>query len=155
MQVTPRLQVRVGCEFEDEVAAPSPALVQVAPRADGSGRVLEETWERSSDTPMETCVDLYGNPVRRMVLEEGRARLRYDAVVEVDAVADEVDLGAAQHRVEDLPFEAVLFLLSRRVCLSDDQMRTAWELFGSAQPGWALAQAMCEWVHDNLQFASG
>jgi transglutaminase-like putative cysteine protease len=155
MQVAPRLQVRVGCEFEYDVAAPSPALVQVAPRADGNCRVLEETWERSSDTPMETCVDLYGNPVRRMVLEEGRARLRYDAVVEVDAVADEVDLGAVQHRVEDLPFEAVHFLLASRYCLSDDQMRTAWELFGSAQPGWALAQAMCDWVHDNIQFAYG
>ena len=63
MQVAPRLQVRVGCEFAYDVAAPSPALVQVAPRADGNCRVLEETWERSSDTPMETCVDLYGNPV--------------------------------------------------------------------------------------------
>jgi transglutaminase-like putative cysteine protease len=155
MQIPPRLQVRVGCEFEYDVGAPSPALVQVAPRADGNCSVLEETWERSSDTPMESCVDLYGNPVRRMSLEAGRARLRYDAVVEVDAVADEVDLGAVQHRVEDLPFEAVHFLLASRYCLSDDQMRTAWELFGSAEPGWALAQAMCDWVHDNIQFAYG
>jgi transglutaminase-like putative cysteine protease len=155
MQIPPRLRLRVGCEFEYDVAAPSPALVQVAPRVDGSCRVLEEAWERSADAQMESCVDLYGNPVRRMSLEAGRARLRYDAVVEVDAAADEVDLGAVQHRVEDLPFEVVHFLLASRYCLSDDQMQAAWALFGSAEPGWALAQAMCDWVHENIQFAYG
>jgi transglutaminase-like putative cysteine protease len=156
MQIPPRLRLRVGCEFEYDVGAPSPALVQVAPRPAAGCRVLEEGWEqRAATAPMESFVDLYGNTVRRIVVEKGAACLRYEAVVEVDSAADEVDPQAVQHLVEDLPPETMHFLFASRYCLSDVQMGTAWELFGFLRPGWARAQAICEWVHTNIGFEYG
>src|SRR5439155_1760677 len=34
-------------------------------------------------------------------------------------------------------------------------MGMAWELFGQTEPGSARVQAICDWVHDNIQFQYG
>ena len=31
----------------------------------------------------------------------------------------------------------------------------AWELFGAVEPGWARAQAVSDWVHENVSFQAG
>jgi transglutaminase-like putative cysteine protease len=149
------LRLKIGCDFEYDVAVPSPALIQVAPRLDGNGRVLEETWNQGTGAPMERLHDLFGNPVRRTILEKGTVRLGYDALVELDGGADDAGLGAVQHRVEDLPPQTLPFLFASRYCLSDEQMGTAWELFGDTEPGWARVQAVCDWVHTNIGFQYG
>lgn len=155
MQMSSPLRLKIGCDFEYDVAVPSPALVQVAPRLDGNSRVLEEAWKKGTDAPLESFYDLYGNPVRRIILQKGVARLGYDALVEVDGGADDVGPDAVQHRVEDLPSETLPFLFASRYCLSDDQMGTAWELFGHTELGWARVQAICDWVHTNIRFQYG
>ena len=149
------LRLRVGCEFTYDVSAPSPAVIQVVPRRGETARVVEESWELEPEAAIDVFEDLYGNQNRRTVLGEGPARLRYDALVEVPYLEDEVDEDAVQHPVEDLPGELFHFLLPSRYCVSDDLMVTAWELFGDTPAGWARAQAICDWVHSNLAFQYG
>jgi transglutaminase-like putative cysteine protease len=155
VQARQEIRLRVGCEFTYEVAAPSPATIQVAPRPGEVARVLEDIWELSPEATMDVVQDLYGNQIRRTVLGEGTARLRYDALVEVPAAADGVGESAVQHRIEELDGEQLHFLLPSRYCLSDELMSTAWELFGETEPGWARAQAISDWVHSNLEFQYG
>jgi transglutaminase-like putative cysteine protease len=73
-------------------------------------------------------------------------------MMEISGDPDDVDLSAPQHPVEDLPDEVLLFTLPSRYCLSDALLNTAWELFGNAQPGWSRVQAVCDWIHDNIEY---
>ena len=56
--------------------------------------------------------------------------------VEVATAFDETDVGAVQLPLEDLPDDAMMFLLPSRFCLSDLLHDEAWELFGAIDPGW-------------------
>jgi transglutaminase-like putative cysteine protease len=149
------IRVRAGCEFTYEVSAPSPAAIQVAPRLGEVARVLHDSWDLTPEAKLDVVGDLYGNQIRRTVLGQGSARFRYDALVEVPAAADEVGESAVQHPVQELGGEQLHFLLPSRYCLSDELMDTAWNLFGATEPGWTRAQAISDWVHDNLQFQYG
>ena len=59
---------------------------------------------------------------------------------------------ALQVRVEELPEEALLFLLASRFCESDRLLELAWTLFGTTDPGWARVQAICDFVHQHITF---
>ena len=45
-----------------------------------------------------------------------------------------------------------MFLLGSRYCDTQKLTEQAWSLFGKIQGGWARAQAICQYVHDRIQF---
>ncbi|TME08572.1 MAG: transglutaminase family protein [Chloroflexi bacterium] len=149
------INLRVGCEFKYDVAAPTTATVQVRPRSDSTHRLVTEAWSTQPPVPVDEYSDLYGNPIKRLVMPSGPLVLTYDAVV---AVPDEPDADASkapQASVDGVPGDLLHFTLPSRYCLSDELMATAWELFGQSEPGGPRVQAICDWVHDNIQFQYG
>jgi transglutaminase-like putative cysteine protease len=149
------MHIRVGCEFRYEVTWPTPTVIQVQPRRDGEHRVLQETWQTTPDLPQHTFYDIYGNRCQRLLMSVGEQVFRYDALVEVSGKPDEVAPDAVQMPVEELPDDVLHYTLPSRFCLSDMLSDTAWQLFGSIEPGWARVQAICDWVHTNIQFQYG
>jgi transglutaminase-like putative cysteine protease len=149
------LRLRVGCAITYGLAASVPALVQVAARRGESVDVLRETWELDPVAELDELSDPYGNTIHRVTLGPGTSRFRYDATVEVPGQPDEVRADAHQHAIEELPAEALHYLLASRYCESDALAPTALGLFGSGPAGWPLAQAICDWVHDNVRFRYG
>ena len=59
---------------------------------------------------------------------------------------------AAQHAVEDLPAETLVYLLGSRYCETDRLTEAAWQLFGATPLGWARVQAICDFVHRHVAF---
>jgi len=57
--------------------------------------------------------------------------------------------------VDDLPDEALLFLLPSRYCESDVLADEAFHLFGSTPSGWARVQAISDWANGHLGFQYG
>src|SRR5579864_7965857 len=155
MKEQKNMQIRVGCEFRYEVTWPTQTVMQVQPHLDGASRVLHETWQTSPDIPVHIYHDIYDNLCQRFVMSLGEQVLRYDAVVEVSGEYDEVAPNAVQMPVEELPDEVLLYTLPSRFCLSDALSDTAWQLFGTTEPGWARVQAICDWVHGNIRFQYG
>lgn len=147
--------MRVGCEFRYQVAAPSPAIVQVRPRTDAAHRLVRETWATEPPVPLDEYEDLYGNGIKRLLMPAGEVGIRYDAICETPDALDADASGAAQLAIEDLPGELLHFLLPSRYCLSDELMEAAWELFGDTPPGFPRVQAICDWVHGNIRFQYG
>jgi transglutaminase-like putative cysteine protease len=144
----------VGCEFLHDLSWPVAVVLQVEPYP-GVSEPSNERLETEPATTMRTYTDLYGNVCRRFVLGPGATRIRYQADVDVDAGVDVEDHAAVQHAVVDLPDDALHFTLASRFCQSDTLSNTAWQLFGSAPPGWERAQAVVDWVHENITFAHG
>jgi transglutaminase-like putative cysteine protease len=111
--------------------------------------------ETDPDVPIHRYVDIYGNVCRRLTLGPGRTRIRYEAEVEVTAGVDDADPDAGQPPVAEMPDEVLHFTLASRYCESDRLSNTAWALFGGVPEGWSRVQAVIDWVHDNVTFATG
>jgi transglutaminase-like putative cysteine protease len=149
------MHVRVGCEFRYRAPALTPTIWQVRPRPEGPHWLVSHSWSTTPALPVASYLDAYGNVCDRLSLVEGENLLRYDATVEVPAEIDPADEDARQLLIEDLPNEALVYLLPSRFCLSDLLHDQAWELFGAVEPGWRRAQAIADWVHENVTFTAG
>jgi len=149
------MHVRVGCEFQYRSPGLTPTIWQIRPRPEGPHWLLSHTWGTSPPLPVSTYLDAYGNVCDRLSLVEGVNVIRYDAIIEVTSNYDAADKAAPQLQIQDLPDEALVFLLPSRFCLSDLLYDQAWELFGGVEPGWSRAQAISDWVHSNVQFQHG
>jgi transglutaminase-like putative cysteine protease len=82
----------------------------------------------------------------------GRIRLSATGIVNYSGEQDKIASGAQQHPVEDLPNEALVFLLGSRYCETDRLSEIAWSLFGKTPLGWSRVQAICDYVHQHLAF---
>ncbi|GAC1630779.1 MAG: transglutaminase family protein [Vulcanimicrobiaceae bacterium] len=150
------LLVRAGCAFAYDVRTPSEAVFLVRP--DGTGATLDvarESWETTPALAYRDYRDLYGNRCRRLTLAPGRFTLRYDADVAVVSEPAPGDFVARQHSVDELPDDVLLYTLASRFCLSDELADEAWRRFGTLPPGFALVQAICDFVHGHVRFAYG
>jgi len=149
------IHLRLGCEFEYEVPSPTAAVLQVEPRPDGPARVLTASFRSEPEVPTDSFADHYANSSRRLTMPPGAFRCRYETLVELVPALDEADETAAEVPPAELTGELLHFVLPSRYCLSDVLMQTAWDLFGSAPPGWSRVQAVTDWVHGNLRFRYG
>jgi len=149
------VRVRVGCEYVYVAEVATHAVLQVEPRLDGDVRAIDERWTSEPQLGFSRYVDVFGNLCRRTTIPPGRSTLRYDALLEVSGVPDPQPLDASEVSPQDLPDEALVFTLPSRFCPSDELGDAAWGLFGSVPPGWGRVQAICDWVHDEVQFGYG
>jgi transglutaminase-like putative cysteine protease len=146
------MRLHVGCEFQYDTAAPSPAIVVVEPRDDREHRVVTERWLVRPDAARSDYRDGFGNRVTRLTLPQGPSTLRYDAFVDVSGDPDPVVPDARQLPVEELPDDVLVYTLASRYCLTETLSQTAWNLFGQSQPGWARVQAVCDWINANVRY---
>jgi transglutaminase-like putative cysteine protease len=102
--------------------------------------------------PVTNYKDGFGNCCNRLVAPAGRLRLTADAVIRDSGQPDAIAYAAEQHYVEDLPDEFLVFLLGSRYCDTDLLSQTAWELFSGTVPGYSRVQAICDYVHNHIQF---
>ena len=149
------MRVRVGCEFNYESDFPVPMLKLVRARPDGEHHVVYESRWVEPEVPLREYVDGFGNLCWRLTLPGGPITLRYDALVEIEGEPDPVHPEARLVAVQDLPDETLVFTLPSRYVESDLLLDAAWELFGQTPPTWARVQAICDWVHTNVQFRMG
>jgi transglutaminase-like putative cysteine protease len=106
----------------------------------------------SPAVPISGYRDGFGNWCCRIVAPKGKVSISTNAVVTDTGKPDAVVPNAAQIPVEDLPEEALVFLLASRFCDSDQLLDLAWKLFGRAKPGWGRVQAICDFVHKHIEF---
>jgi transglutaminase-like putative cysteine protease len=147
------MKQRVGFELQYEFPQPTPAIL-----------MLNVHFSRASDletpdhiaiapsVPLSGYRDSFGNWCCRILAPAGKVRISADVVVRDSGLPDRVVRGARQIPVEELPNDALVFLLASRFCDSDKLLDLAWTLFGNAEPGWGRVQAICEFVHQRITF---
>jgi transglutaminase-like putative cysteine protease len=145
--------LRLGYDIEFEIPAPVTmvALLNVHPsriRDLGAPDELRVTPE----TAVESFVDSFGNRCTRFVAQRGVLRLSNSTVIYDAGIPDAVNLAAREIPPQELPYDALRYLYNSRYCEVDRFSMIALELFGSAAPGWARVQAVCDWVHTKVSF---
>ena len=145
--------IRVGYELVFQVPARTPMLLMLYthPSRAASLREADQVHVEPS-VPIEGFTDPFGNRCGRLVAAPGKLRLWNMTSIEDSGEPDEVRASAQQQPVESLPPEVLPFLLGSRYCDVDRLTDVAWSLFGQTQLGWARVQAVCDWVHKNVQF---
>jgi transglutaminase-like putative cysteine protease len=147
------MKVHIGCEFEWESSGPTPSVWQIRARPEEC--LLSESWVTDPQLGRAFYGDTFGNVCDRLTLPAGHFKLTYDAMAEVSGQPDPVDIYARQVPVEELPAEALIYLLPSRYCQSDVLFDDAWKLFGHTEPGWNRVQAVSNWVHEHVSWVAG
>jgi transglutaminase-like putative cysteine protease len=145
--------IKVGYDiiFDHPVATPMVAMLYLHPSCQPAIR-RNEYLLVEPQTEIGDYVDSFGNRCGRLISPPGRVRLWNDAVLEDSGEPDRQNAAAQQRRIQDLPHDAIQFLLASRYCEVDRMMETAWQLFGAVPAGWPRVQAVCDYVHGHLRF---
>jgi transglutaminase-like putative cysteine protease len=147
------MQFRIGYEFTYYLPQDVPMILLVNVHySRASDMITPDHLTTDPSIPVTSYRDAFGNWCSRLLAPAGPLRLRTDAVVKDHGFPDLVVPEAAQHLVEHLPEETLVFLLGSRYCETDLLTPTAWQLFESTPPGWARVQAICDFVHDRITF---
>lgn len=89
----------------------------------------------------------------RVQADAGLLELQYRARVQVARQAP--DPSAAEHAIADLPDAVLHNLMPTRYCESDLLGPAALKMFGGVAPGWHRVQAICDWIHANIEYRLG
>jgi transglutaminase-like putative cysteine protease len=145
--------IRIGFDLTFEIPAPVPMILMLYTHPSRSGSLSgPEMIQSTPAIPISTFTDHYGNRCGRIMAPAGPLRLWHEATVRDSGLPDPVSLDAGQLDVHSMPPEVVQFLFASRYCETDILSDIAWGLFGETQPGWSRVQAVCDWVHNNVQF---
>ena len=96
--------------------------------------------------------DVFGNVCTRLVAPPGILEIRNHFVIRDSGKPDEYAPKALQRDIDSLPDDALMYLLGSRYCDTEKLSDLAWSLFGGVQSGWKKVQAICDYVHDRVEF---
>jgi transglutaminase-like putative cysteine protease len=102
--------------------------------------------------PLRPYRDSFGNWCTRLLAPAGLVTIFGNGVVRDSGLPEVPVQFAEQHPVNDLPEDALMYLLGSRYCEVDLLTNTAWNLFGHITPGWTRVQAICDFVHNHISF---
>lgn len=153
MNWTPlNITVRVGCSLAYDTTVQTPVLFVLKPRLEGNVLVMQEKLSFGIGRPAYEFQDSHGNITYRSVFMPGRNEIRHDALVAVSSLPDTRQIQGYLAPVGELPSELLRYTLPSRYCDSDKLMNFAWNQFGQVTHGLPRVQAICDWVHNNIEY---
>lgn len=115
--------------------------------------VSGEDFRVEPNFPVEEYMDAYGNRCGRLRGGPGVVRFVNQGLIHDCGELDPFVPRARPEEITRLPREAMMHLLPSRYCESDSELANfAWEQFGKTRPGWARVQAICDFVHQHVEF---
>jgi len=117
--------------------------------------ILTETLQIEPGLPVERwTMPESGNRYFRLIAPAGSFTIAYQATVRLDHPTEDP---ARVHEVPPgaLPLSVLTHLYPSRYCQSDRLERFAQRTFGGMPLGYSRVAAICNWIHDNVDYVSG
>ena len=147
------MQIKLGYEMVFECPQPTPMILIVNVHySRASDLLVPDHLITDPSVPVHGYRDSFGNWCTRIVAPAGRISISSNAVIKDSGKFEVAALKAAQHPIEELPEEALTFLLASRYCDLEKLNPIAWNLFANTPPGGERVQAICDYVHDHISF---
>ena len=147
------MRIRIGYELVYECPQPTPMILTLRVHPSRArDLVVADEIRTDPAVPITEYRDHFDNLCHRIVAPAGELSIFSEGVVADSGEPDAVVPSAIQHAVEELPSEALVFLLGSRYCEVDLLLETAWKLFENTPPGWARVQAICDFAHEHVVF---
>jgi len=145
--------IRLGYDIELEISQQMAVVALLNVHSSRISDLLEpDEIQISQPVAREEYFDSFGNKCTRILAQPGPLRFSASTLIEDSGEPDSVNWDAVQHPVEALPYETLRFLLASRYCEVDRLSDLAWQMFGNTPKGWALVQAICDWVQGHIRF---
>jgi transglutaminase-like putative cysteine protease len=103
---------------------------------------------------MREVPDAFGNLLQRTILPSGQSVITSTCTAETPDAID-VNLQAEFTLVQNLPDEALQYLLPSRYCESDKLLKLATSITRKVPPGYPQAEAIRSWIHRKLRYKYG
>jgi transglutaminase-like putative cysteine protease len=97
-------------------------------------------------------LDAFGNVCTRLVAPPGLLKIHNRFIIADSGMPDRYEPEAEQCDIDLLPDDAIVYLLGSRYCDTQKMSDLAWSLFGHVRGGWERVQAICDYVHQRLEF---
>ena len=146
--------IRYGYDITLHCWQPTPMVTMLGVRDERvatDARVPESTHTVPT-VPTTRYHDLFGNTCTRFTAPVGDIQLWGDGTIADSGLHDPVVADAAETPIAELPDECLVFLMGSRYCETDRLSQIAWDMFGHVPPGWARAQAICDFAHGHITF---
>jgi transglutaminase-like putative cysteine protease len=148
-----RMKIRVGYELVYDFPQPTPMITVLGVHfSRASDVIVPDHLMAEPAVPITPYRDSFGNWCSRLVAPAGRFRLWANGIVNDTGLPDVTASWAMPHAVQDLPAETLTYLLGSRYCETDRLTDTAWSLFDKQPQGWRQVQAICDFVHNHINF---
>jgi transglutaminase-like putative cysteine protease len=148
------MRLLAGCEMHLTVDDPTPLIAMLRPRSGLGQWVVSEAYRIDPYVPVVEYVDVFGNLCQRLVAPHGSFSFRVECEVEAPTeIATQPS--AAFTPIQDLPDEALQYLLPSRYCPADKLEQKAREIVGRAAPGYAQVETIRAWIHDHIEYRYG
>jgi transglutaminase-like putative cysteine protease len=147
------MQIRLGYELHYSFAQRTPVILTLNIHDSRASDLVEPDHLHTEPAiPTHVYRDGFGNCCTRLVAPPGKLRIWADALVNDSGLPDVVAAMAQQVPVELLPEQTLVYLLGSRYCETDQLADLAWRLFEHAPTGWQRVQAICDFVHQHIEF---
>ncbi len=147
------MKIRAGYEISYDCPQATPMIITLSVHPSLRSNLL--TTDQMTITPAVPATeywDRYGNICQVIRAPAGRTTLSADFLIQDSGAPDEIAAEATQAPLETLPVDTLVYLLGSRYCETDRLSNFAWSTFGKIPQGWALVQAIVDFVHDHVTF---
>jgi transglutaminase-like putative cysteine protease len=147
------MKIRAGYDIAFTVFQPTPMILMLSVHPSRmkdlrtNPRILTEP-----PLPLREYRDMFGNICTRVTAGPGQVRFSSTFDILDSGRPDEVLASARQHTIDELPDDALIYLLGSRYCDTQKLSDFAWQTFGNSTTGWDRVQAICDFVHNHIKF---
>jgi transglutaminase-like putative cysteine protease len=147
------MKIRAGYDIAFTVFQPTPMILMLSVHPSRmkdlrtNPRILTEP-----PLPLREYRDMFGNICTRVTAGPGQVRFSSTVDILDSGRPDEALASARQHPIDELPDDALIYLLGSRYCDTQKLSDFAWQTFGNSTTGWDRVQAICDFVHNHIKF---
>ena len=147
------MHIDLGYELVFDFPQPTPLIlmleIHASRRADLKNKDQIIT---SPNCDISKYQDGFGNSCARLIAPQGQLSLTTKAKIWDSGEADALAPFTHQQEVENLPDDTLKYLLPSRYCDTELILDRAWQMFENVPMGWARVQAICDFVHQQLNY---
>jgi transglutaminase-like putative cysteine protease len=145
--------IRAGYDIAFHCQQETPMVLMLSVHPSRQADLLSEHIVRlSNDIASRDYVDSFGNVCTRLVAPPGLFEVRNQFLIRDSGLPDEAAPHARQLAVDELPDDTLRYLMGSRYCDTQKLSELAWSLFTGIEGGWQKVEAICDYVHDHLEF---
>jgi transglutaminase-like putative cysteine protease len=149
------LEFHADCTLRYQVRERSTFIMNVAAANAANQRVIEESFTVDPAVAVDEHVTPeLANHYHRFVAPPGPLTVRYTARAAVSYTLTD-PARVAGTPPDKLPLATVPYIVPSRYCQSDQLMRLAFREFARVPQGFRQVQAICDWIHANVDYIAG
>ena len=147
------MYIRIGYEFQFDLPCATHLVLMLHTHPEKAHLLQrpERIHVEPDELRLSTFADAQGNRASRLIAPAGKLRVWYDNVIWDSGQREPGIADLPVHLVDELPHEALPFLMGSRWCEVDRLGPMAWDLFGKIPRNDRVAAVM-DWVHANVRF---